>query len=204
MGKYKKLIFKIIAIIFTVILIAYSIKQLYSYVDYKLEDYYAGWYHSYESKTIEEAKMRGSYLWEYDVDSVIKVDTFIIRLNGAFAERAWYHNRKNPDSIIVDSFYWQVVISVPQIKECFADSLMLHYLWDLEQDKMQSKRYSDSSVIFRYMNRLKKVPPQDTIKYYFFYNFRDNTINGNGFRQYDTLTLYMTRKNEEKEQNNNK
>lgn len=160
MGNYKRFIFKIIAIIFTVILIAYSIKQLYSYVDYKLENYYAGWYDSYESKTIEEAKMRGSYLWEYDVDSVIKVDTFIIRLNGAFAERAWYHNRKNPDSIIVDSFYWQVVISVPQIKECFADSLMLHYLWDLEQDKMQSKRYSDSSVIFRYMNRLKKVPPK--------------------------------------------
>ena len=195
MGKYKKLIFKIIVIVFVLILIFCAAKRLLDFIDNKVDDYYAEVYHAHNSETKEEAKEIGSYLWEYDVDSLINVDTFLIRQTYAFAERVWYKNYKNPDSIIVDSFYWQAVIGVPKIKEYITDNG--NYIWDLRPQKWQSQHYGDSSIAFIYRNRVAKVPPQDTIKYYFLYNYRENTIYGNGLLQKDTLTLYLTRKKED-------
>ena len=142
MGKYKKLIFKIIVIVFVLILIFCAAKRLLDFIDHKVDEYY-----------------------------------------------------KNPDSIIVDSFYWQAVIGVPKIKEYITDNG--NYIWDLRPQKWQSQHYGDSSIAFIYRNRVAKVPPQDTIKYYFLYNYRENTINGNGLLQKDTLTLYLTWKKED-------
>jgi hypothetical protein len=192
MGKNKKLI---LGIILAVIIIAYSAKRLLDYITFIMIDYYDGWFNPYASETIEQSQKIGSYLWEYEVDSIIKVDTFLIRLNYAFAEHIWYQSRKYPDSLIVDSFYWQAVIGVPQIKEYMTDNG--HYVWDLQPEKWQSQYYGDSTIAFIYSNSLKKVPPKDTIKYYFLYNYRENTINGNGLLQKDTLTLYLTRKKED-------
>ncbi len=192
MGNDKRFVYKIIAIIIVIIIIAYCTKRLWDFITYEILESYAEWYHGYESVTIEESKVRGAFLWEYEVDSIILVDTFCFRPTYAFAERRWFHNRINPDSLFMDSIAWQAVIGIQQIKDIpdyqiYTVSDMAHH-WQL-------KSFGDSTVSFIYSNYGHPVPPKDTVKYYILYHaYKDSD---NVYLKYrDTLTLYLTRKYE--------
>ncbi len=200
MGKNKKILVELILAAFFILFTFFLIKCLYDFfdnLDREIDEYYASVSHAGVSGSIEESKEKGAFLWEYNVDSIISADTFILRPAYAFAEHIWLHNSKNPDSIYIhDSIIWQAVIMIPQLNKIPGYYNVYNtpsLLWDLQAHNWQSQDYGDSTIAFVFGNHVKHVPPKDTLKYYFLYKYYDDR---NHLRKPDTLTLYLTRKYE--------
>ena len=186
---YKQII--ILAIVFVVItsLLICLLKYIFNGID----EYYAGLPDYLSSKSIEESKAVGAFMWEYEVDSVISVDTFSIHPTCAFAEHLWYHDYRTPDSITIDSNYSQLIIVIPELTEDLHNNQDYKPTWNIMFDNITSCEQKGISRIFIFHQEDSKcVDPMDTLKYYI-YNYHTDSINHEWIPK-DTLTLYLTRK----------